>query len=201
MPKKVKSSKRVSKRRTQVNIARSRPYGAIVPARSRPLITQNHMVRNVNVTIDLYDLEAALTVGDVASAAAAMGLTVSSFVIRRISLYGRLTYAESDQHPSTFTYVPTNESWTFSGVPGVVEAKLAFVPPITSSGPFSASQSGLSLATFTYVTTGIFELQVVCVKPTFQSPPPPSPVPSLATRVDNFSIVNVPTPPRVISRK
>jgi hypothetical protein len=201
MPKKIKSSKRVYKRRAQVNTARSRPYGAIVPARSRPLITQNHMVRNINVTIDLFDLEAALSVGDVASAAAATGVTVSSFVIRRITLYGRLSYTETDQHLSLFNYIPTNESWTFTGVPGVVEAKLAFVPPITSSGPFSSSQSGLPLVSCTWVTTAIFELQVVAQKPALQDPHPPSPAPSLATRVENFNIVNVPTPPRVILRK
>lgn len=159
------------------------------------------MVRNINVTIDLYDLEAALSVGDVASAAAATGVTVSSYVIRRISLYGRLNYSDTTDHPCTFTYIPTNESWTFTGVPGVVEPKLAFVPPITASGPFSSSQSGLPLASFSNVATGIFELQVVGIKPALQPPSPPSPVPSLATRVDNFSIVNMPTPSRVIRSK
>lgn len=202
MPQRRKTSKRVAKRRTRVNDARIRPYGGLVPARTRPLTTQNHMVRNLTTTINLSDAEAALTVGDVAASLATQGVTVSSYVIRRITLYGRLYYTENETNPSSFVYVPTNESWTFSGIPGVVEAKLAYVPPITSSGPFSSSQSGLSLIQTAWVAQATFEVQVVAVKSTFDPPPPPSPAPSVATRVERFNIVDPPlSSSRPFSRK
>jgi hypothetical protein len=180
------------KRRSRINAARVRPYGGLVPARQRPTTTQNHLVRNINVTIDTADLEAALTVGSVASAIADTGVSVASFVIRKITCYGKLYYNSEQVGPSQFVYIPTNESWSFTGVPGLAEAKLAYVPPISSSGPFSSSQSGLNLLQTVNVATITVEAQVVCLKPIPKEDPlpmPASPDPSISSRVERFNIV------------
>lgn len=204
MYKSKKSSRRPMKRRSRINAVRARPYGGLVPARDRPLTTQNHLVRNINVTIDTADTEAALTVGAVASAITDQGVTVSSFVIRKITCYGRMVFVDTEKSPSQFVYIPTNESWSFTGYPGVSEAKLAYVPPITSSGPFSSSQSGLNLLSVVNVANITIECQVVCVKSAgFTQDPvmPTSPSPSISTRVEHFNIVPpVSIPSSVASR-
>jgi len=197
------------KRRSRVNAVRSRPYGGLVPARSRPMTTQNHLVRNINVTIDTADLEAALTVGSVAAAIADTGVTVASFVIRKITCYGKLYYTGDQEGSSQFVYIPTNESWSFTGVPGLAEAKLAYIPPITASGPFSSSQSGLNLLQTVLVASITIEAQVVCLKPIPKEDPlpmPSSPDPSLSSRVERFNIVppissNPPVASRFFSKK
>jgi len=113
--------------------------------------------------------ESVISVGTVAQAFSGQGHTVSSYTITRIDFYSQTNGDTAGQTVRTGAarYVPTNRSWLFQSLPGVVAGAFSYTPPIVSSGPFSSAQSAQQLLVIKDIECIIIQASVVTVKPAF----------------------------------
>jgi hypothetical protein len=146
-----------------------------------------HLERSLTVRLDPpTPLAVSVTVANVGALISATGVSFTSFVLSRITIYPEDVVESALEHAAqaTATYVPTGNSWAFQGTPGVKTGGLAYAPPLALRGPFFTSAS-------TQVLVSGTNLRFIEFYVTFIAQPPRllDPQLLLANEVDKMVII------------